>query len=129
MTVTSGGATLLDDDVTRDCDEPDPKVTDEPVYAAGGIGMNLNNLDGADEAVFTVNGVDVVVPAGQTVQHVVTVAEDATVRITVTSGDETLSRPGRHPQLRRADRVDHPLVHGEWARRSPSRTRAATPSI
>ena len=90
LTVTSGGDTLFDDQIRVDCLHPAPDVKDEPVCAAGGIGMNLNNEAGLDEATFTVNGVDVVVPAGQTVQHIVSVAEDSTVHILVTSGGQTL---------------------------------------
>ena len=86
LTITSAGMDPFSQQITRDCLTPNPRVTDDPVCAAGGIAMNLNNENGTDEAVFTVNGIDITVPAGEIVQHLITVAEDATIHITVTSG-------------------------------------------
>ncbi|MGH9186356.1 MAG: hypothetical protein ACRD0U_11165 [Acidimicrobiales bacterium] len=89
ITVTSGGQTLIDEPVTRNCEHPSPKVVDDPC-APGGVGVTLDNTDGSDDATFVVNGTEVVVPAGQTKVHIIAAAENTTVHLLVTSDGQTL---------------------------------------
>ena len=78
ITITSGGATLLDDDVTRDCLDPGPELGTVNECATGGIDVQLVNT-GADSATFTVNGTDTTVGPNSSTTVTVAAAENETV--------------------------------------------------
>jgi hypothetical protein len=102
VTITSGGVTLLDQDLTKDCLHPKPSVEVGNVCAAGGIPVKLIN-SGDDTAVFTVNGTDTSVAAHHSTTVTIPADENETVHVTITSGGQTLldrdyTRDCRHPK-------------------------------
>jgi hypothetical protein len=60
------------------------------VCAEGGIAVTLTNPGGTEAADFTVNGTPYTVEPDQQVVHVVPVAEDGTVQVTVTAEGQTI---------------------------------------
>jgi LPXTG-motif cell wall-anchored protein len=102
----SGTATDVTETFTVDCNKPAPTIG-TPVCAEGGLRVTLGNIEGEDQAVFTIviGGVTTTqtVAAGGTFSLLIPVAEDATVSVSISSGsvsysNQALTRDCENPQ-------------------------------
>ncbi|MGK2949364.1 MAG: hypothetical protein ACSLFP_12360, partial [Acidimicrobiales bacterium] len=100
----AGTATDLIEDIEVDCDQPAPTIAN-PVCAEGGLAVTLGNT-GDDDATFTIviGGVETseTVASDGSKVVLIPVAEDATVSVSITSGDvsyvnQTLTRDCAKP--------------------------------
>ena len=109
ITVTSGGAEVLSQTITRNCVEPHASVVHE--CAGDGVTVTLSN-DGENAAVFTIEvdgeqfGDDVSVPAGEPVVVTVPIDEDETIHVVVSEAvtaaplfDDDVSRHCEEPAV------------------------------
>lgn len=82
--VTSNGVEIFNDELTVDCDPP-PTYSHEQscVDKDGSVVFTLTNNGDDVDVTFTINGTNVVVPPGQTVQHTVGQLSDGPATITV----------------------------------------------
>jgi hypothetical protein len=91
VTVTSGGATLIDSDFTLDCFNPAASATKS--CAEGGVLVHLSNTGGELPVTFTVTvdgtSTQHIVAANGSEDFTVPAAENQTVHVTITSGEST----------------------------------------
>jgi hypothetical protein len=85
-----------------DCGSPEPHASAAMDCAQGGVVVSLSN-SGTKAADFSVNGTPITLDAGQQAAHVIPVAENATVQVTVTGEgavliDQAFTRDCLSPQ-------------------------------
>ncbi len=89
----AGSSTDLTNEFTVDCDQPAPTIAEPVCQAGGGLDVTLGNTEGSDTATFVivVDGEETSVDVAAGGSRVVTipVAEDATIALSIRSGEAT----------------------------------------
>lgn len=89
----AGSGTDLTNEFTVDCNEPAPTIVEPVCQASGGLDVTLGNTEGSDTATFVIvvdgQETSIDVEAGSSRVVNVPVAEDATIALSIRSGEAT----------------------------------------